>query len=70
MQQFPSKPFTNLWNKHANMTSAPRGATRLACEHDDISILTKQIEKATLSASTENIQTALQTCGLGSQRLN
>lgn len=44
------------------MTSALRGATHLACEHDDVSILSKQIEKATLTTSTENMQIALQTC--------
>jgi hypothetical protein len=30
-------------SKHSNMTSGLRGATRLACEHDDISILSDHL---------------------------
>jgi len=44
------------------MTSTLRGAARYACENDDISILSEQIQKATLTASAENVQRVLQTC--------
>ena len=44
------------------MTSALRGATRVACENDDISMLSGQIQKATLTASPEDLQRVLQAC--------
>jgi hypothetical protein len=44
------------------MASALRGATRLACENDDVSMLSEQLQKATSAASPENLQRVLQTC--------
>ena len=52
------------------MTSALRGATRHACENDDVSILSEQIKKATLTASPESLQQVLLACLRDSARRN
>jgi hypothetical protein len=49
-------------SKHSDMTSGLRGATRPACEHDDIPILSDHLGKAILTASPEHFQSVVQTC--------